>query len=87
MRARAAREESRSIKLMMIYALISLRFKTSQSESSSTPSHLNSVILVRQETATCQAGEDVTWAAMDSGLGRGITGGGSGYAALLAHAG
>ena len=30
-------------------------------------------------------GEGVTWAAMDSG--RRITGGGSGYAALLAHAG
>ena len=44
---------------------------------------LNSVIsvLLRQETATW---EGVTWAAMDSGTG--ITGGGSGYAAMLAHA-
>ena len=39
-------------------------------------------VLFRQETVTWGGW---TWAAMDSGTG--ITGGGSGYAAILAHAG
>ncbi len=48
---------------------------------------LNSVgsVLVHQETADWGSGRDVTSATPVSGTG--ITGGGSGYAALLAHAG